>query len=228
MISAGYDEQQIAQIKSYTAGTDAYTYLFENHSVARIANESAAVTFRFGLAGSDNTQRALRIAYDIRWSKAPFFCLTDSFGVGWIACDSLSKEVITKTDAVSGSVGYYKAGEAMETYSGSIDLDDSDNNLLIGTFKMSGNKNTYAKTLGGTVEISSQSDSYNIYTIQIFVAYGHTTASIGLNPTFNLTGKKETTTITFTPSIKVTQEIILDDHHTFKYNSQEVWPDKDF
>ena len=43
----------------------------------------------------------------MKWSSCPVFTFTDSFGVGWIAADSSSHEVITKTDSSIASVQYY-------------------------------------------------------------------------------------------------------------------------
>lgn len=74
----GYNDTQIGLIKSYDLKMDAYNHIFKQGS--RASSESAKLTFRYGLAGSNN-KKTVKIAYDMKWSSCPVFTFTDSFGV---------------------------------------------------------------------------------------------------------------------------------------------------
>lgn len=67
---------------------------------------NATVRFLYGLAGNEGT-RAVTIAYDIKWSERPILAYTDSFGIGWIAANENSIEVVTKVDDVTGEIAYF-------------------------------------------------------------------------------------------------------------------------
>ena len=70
-----------------------------------IARSSATVKFLYGLAGSGSRQK-VTIAYDIKWSERPIYVGIDSFGIGWIAADSSSHQLATKTASAVGEVSY--------------------------------------------------------------------------------------------------------------------------
>ncbi|MGL5254297.1 MAG: hypothetical protein ACRC9L_04830, partial [Brevinema sp.] len=71
-------------------------------------------------------------------------------------------------------------------------------------------------------EISTQSGSYNIDTIQLFVSYGHTIISLNVNGDVTLDFTLTDSSVSFGASLDVTQDIMAEDKHTFKYNSQDV------
>lgn len=100
--SAGYNDSQIILIKNYDGESDALEYISTNARSATSTYTNPTLTFRYGLAGSNNTKKKVRVAFDITWSACPFFTLTDSFGIGWIVADSNSYELATKT---TGSIG---------------------------------------------------------------------------------------------------------------------------
>ena len=212
----GYNEQQIEIISSYECGEDAYNHIFSAENVTR---SNADLVFSYGLAGQ-NTKRDITIAYDIRWTACPFWTFTDSFGIGWIAADSQSHEVITKIDSSEATVQYYTpSGENAHLYR-DIEMNDFSNCVVIGNFLLGSAQGNYGQRIGGTTKISSQSGSYNIDTIQIFVAYGHTTLSIGIDLDVSLSFDLSESGISFGPSVEVNQEIMAQGHHTFKYNAQ--------
>ncbi len=214
----GYSKEQIELISSYEEGEDAYTHIFESAPGARSAAD-ADVTFRYGLAGN-NTRRDLTIAYDMKWSDCPFWTFTDSFGVGWIATDSMSKEVITKIDSCMAQVNYYTVdGEYAYLYR-DVEMNDFSNCVIIGNPILGSANGNYGKHIGGKTEISTQSGSYNIDTIQIFVAYGHTMMTFDLSWDVSLSFDISDIGISFGPSIDVEQEIMAQGKHTFKYNAQ--------
>lgn len=223
----GYSKEQIDVIKSYRMGEDAFSHVYRTSPNTRSASIfDAEVSFRFGLAGT-NTQKDIRIAYDITWSECPFWALTDSFGVGWIAADEDSKLVMTQIDYSEATVQYYDPDT--DEYAGlyrNVTMNDFSNCVVIGNPIMGSANGNYGKRIGGYTEISTQSGSYNIYTIQIFVAYGHTMISGTLASEVSLGWSKSETAITFVPSVEVTQEMMVQDKHTFLYSDNiTVWPE---
>lgn len=213
----GYNEEQISIITSYQEKDDAYNHIFVENG--RSASNSK-LTFRYGLAGN-NTRRDITIAYDIMWTTCPFWTFTDSFGVGWIAADSMSKKIMTKIDSCMAVVQYYDHNEEHAYLYRDVEMNDFSNCVIIGNPIMGSANGNYGKHIGGVTEISTQSGSYNIDTIQLFVAYAHTLMSISFNWEVSLGFDISDYGISFSPSIHVTQEIMTQDKHTFKYNSQD-------
>ena len=211
----GYNKKQIELIKSYSIGDDAYTHIFGQGS--RASNESAKLTFRYGLAGSNN-KKTVKIAYDMKWSSCPVFTFTDSFGVGWIAADNNSHEIITKTDSSIASVQYYTVDGQNAGLYRDIKMDKSANNVVIGNPILGSANGNYGKHISGVTQVSTQSGSYNMETIHIFVTYGHTTITLKPNVDVSLAYKKVDGIITFEP--RVTQSIMAKGDHTFRYNAQ--------
>lgn len=220
---AGYSEKQVAIIRSYEVGDDAFNHVFGISSTARAtAGSGAEVTFRYGLAGT-NTQRDIRIAYDITWSECPFWTFTDSFGVGFIAADKNSKQIMMKIDSSEATVQYYNP--STDEYAGlyrNVSMNDFSNCVVIGDPIMGSAQGNYGKRIGGVTNVSTQSGSFNIYTIQLFVAYAHTIISLDLNWDVSLGWSKSESAISFSPSIDVQQEMMVQDKHTFKYSDQTV------
>lgn len=211
----GYNDTQIGLIKSYDLKMDAYNHIFKQGS--RASSESAKLTFRYGLAGSNN-KKTVKIAYDMKWSSCPVFTFTDSFGVGWIAADSSSHEVITKTDSSIASVQYYTVeGQNAGLYR-DIAMDKSANNIVIGNPILGSANGNYGKHISGVTQVSTQSESYNMETIHVFVTYAHTTITIRPGVNVSLTYKKAEGIITFEP--RVTQSVMAKGDHTFRYNAQ--------
>lgn len=216
----GYNSEQIALIKSYKEGEDAYNHIFTSKSGTR-STVDADVTFRYGLAGS-NTRRDITIAYDMKWSDCPFWTFTDSFGVGWIAADANSHNIVTKIDSCMATVNYYSVNGVYANLYRDVEMDDFSNSVIIGKPILGSANGNYGKHISGMAEISTQSNSYNIETIQLFVAYGHTMLTFDLSWDVSLSFDITSTAISFSPSLDVTQEIMAQDKHTFRYNSQDV------
>ena len=102
----------------------------------------------------------------------------DSFGIGWIAADSSSHQLATKTASAVGEVSYCYASTGNSAgLSSSVDMDTSQSGGVVGTPVIINHQNTstYGKHISGTVGVGTQSNSSNMETIQIFVAYAHST-----------------------------------------------------
>ena len=214
----GYNSDQIDIIKNYTKGSDAYSYIHDNLDSRA---SSAELTFRYGLAGH-NDRRGVTIAYHMTWSKCPFWTFPDCFGVGWLAADSASHSLAMSIDSDSiecEAVYYYSAYNKPANIRKTVEINDFSNTVILGYPKMSDGNASYAKTISGVVDINTQSLSNNIDTVQLFVAYGHTTLVFGLDVDVSLGFNITDTAISFTPNVKTSQELIVSDHHTFKYNS---------
>lgn len=213
----GYNDKQVEIISSYNGGS-AFTHVFNQNGNQRSANSGAEVCFRYGLAGT-NTRKTVTIAYDILWSECPFFTFTDSFGIGWIAADVNSYELMMKTDSSMAQVDYYDPDTEEYAYLyRDVDMDTSSNNAVIGTPIMGSAQGNYGKHISGITQVSTQSDSYNLETIHIFVTYAHTTLEFTFNWEVALEWKKVAGVIQFLPKPRHT--IIAEGDHTFRYNSQ--------
>ena len=105
LVERGFSESQIAIIEEYDGIEDAFDYLYAPNERTGIARSSATVKFLYGLAGSGSRQK-VTIAYDIKWSERPIYVGIDSFGIGWIAADSSSHQLATKTASAVGEVTY--------------------------------------------------------------------------------------------------------------------------
>ena len=173
-----------------------------------------------GLAGSGSRQK-VTIAYDIKWSERPIYVGIDSFGIGWIAADSSSHQLATKTASAVGEVSYCYASTGNSAgLSSSVDMDTSQSGGVVGTPVIINHQNTstYGKHISGTVGVGTQSNSSNMETIQIFVAYAHSTVSVTFSADVALQWKQVGMSINFTPQKKTT--IIARGNATFKYNGQ--------
>lgn len=129
-----------------------------------IARSSATVKFLYGLAGSGSRQK-VTIAYDIKWSERPIYVGIDSFGIGWIAADSSSHQLATKTASAVGEVSYCYASTGNSAgLSSSVDMDTSQSGGVVGTPVIINHQNTstYGKHISGTVGVGTQSNSSNI------------------------------------------------------------------
>ena len=204
LVERGFSESQIAIIEEYDGIEDAFDYLYAPNERTGIARSSATVKFLYGLAGSGSRQK-VTIAYDIKWSERPIYVGIDSFGIGWIAADSSSHQLATKTASAVGEVSYCYASQ-----SGGV----------VGTPVIINHQNTstYGKHISGTVGVGTQSNSSNMETIQIFVAYAHSTVSVTFSADVALQWKQVGMSINFTPQKKTT--IIARGNATFKYNGQ--------
>ena len=154
----------------------------------------------------------------MKWSSCPVFTFTDSFGVGWIAADNNSHEIITKTDSSIASVQYYTVDGQNAGLYRDIKMDKSANNVVIGNPILGSANGNYGKHIRGVTQVSTQSGSYNMETIHIFVTYGHTTITLKPTVDVSLAYKKVDGIITFEP--RVTQSIMAKGDHTFRYNAQ--------
>lgn len=216
LLKKGYNFQQIRQIKNYSIEQDAYEYLYSN--ITNYKKDQPKVTFRYGLAGS-NTKKDITIAYDIKWSSCPLFTFTDNFGIGWIAADSNSYELVTKTNSTMAQINYYdpKTEKHSGTYR-NVSMNKSTNGVVIGSPIMGNAEGNYGKHMGGITKISTQSNSYNIDTIHVFVTYAHTGIAIGLDWGIGLDWEKVSGIISFTA--KPRQTVIAEGDYIFNYNSQ--------
>lgn len=219
-LQRGFSESQIAIIEEYDGIEDAFDYLYAPNERTGIARSSATVKFLYGLAGSGSRQK-VTIAYDIKWSERPIYVGIDSFGIGWIAADSSSHQLATKTASAVGEVSYCYASTGNSAgLSSSVDMDTSQSGGVVGTPVIINHQNTstYGKHISGTVGVGTQSNSSNMETIQIFVAYAHSTVSVTFSADVALQWKQVGMSINFTPQKKTT--IIARGNATFKYNGQ--------
>lgn len=220
LVERGFSESQIAIIEEYDGIEDAFDYLYAPNERTGIARSSATVKFLYGLAGSGSRQK-VTIAYDIKWSERPIYVGIDSFGIGWIAADSSSHQLATKTASAVGEVSYCYASTGNSAgLSSSVDMDTSQSGGVVGTHVIINHQNTstYGKHISGTVGVGTQSNSSNMETIQIFVAYAHSTVSVTFSADVALQWKQVGMSINFTPQKKTT--IIARGNATFKYNGQ--------
>lgn len=220
LVERGFSESQIAIIEEYDGIEDAFDYLYAPNERTGIARSSATVKFLYGLAGSGSRQK-VTIAYDIKWSERPIYVGIDSFGIGWIAADSSSHQLATKTASAVGEVSYCYASTGNSAgLSSSVDMDTSQSGGVVGTPVIINHQNTstYGKHISGTVGVGTQSNSSNMETIQIFVAYAHSTVSVTFSADVALQWKQVGMSINFTPQKKTT--IIARGNATFKYNGQ--------
>lgn len=99
-------------------------------------------------------------------------------------------------------------------------MDTSQSGGVVGTPVIINHQNTstYGKHISGTVGVGTQSNSSNMETIQIFVAYAHSTVSVTFSADVALQWKQVGMSINFTPQKKTT--IIARGNATFKYNGQ--------
>ncbi len=209
----GYTNSQIESIKDYDASMDALNYI-------KSGSQEAYVTFRYGLAGSDNTKKAVRIAYDIIWSKVPLFCFTDGFGIGWIATDKDSKELATiVTEVVSTGMVYSVDGsEWIGTREATLDTNTP--GIVAGEIALGKADGNYVKRIGGMIMVETQAGSYNLETIRIFVAYAHSYLFIETGIGVAIDFEKVGLNITFSP--KKRQEMLIRDNHTFRYSDLDI------
>ena len=83
-----------------------------------------------------------------------------------------------KTASAVGEVSYCYASTGNSAgLSSSVDMDTSQSGGVVGTPVIINHQNTstYGKHISGTVGVGTQSNSSNMETIQIFVAYAHST-----------------------------------------------------
>lgn len=201
LVERGFSESQIAIIEEYDGIEDAFDYLYAPNERTGIARSSATVKFLYGLAGSGSRQK-VTIAYDIKWSERPIYVGIDSFGIGWIAADSSSHQLATKTASAVGEVSYCYASTGNSAgLSSSVDMDTSQSGGVVGTPVIINHQNTstYGKHISGTVGVGTQSNSSNMETIQIFVAYAHSTVSVTFSADVALQWKQVGMSINFTP-----------------------------
>jgi hypothetical protein len=210
LLNRGFSDSQIELIKNYDGTTDALMYT---------AAASSTLTFEYGLAGT-GTRKQVKIAYHITWSSCPFWTFTDSFGIGWIAADSSSRELVTETVSAIGEVGYYTVDGSTKTGSRSISMKTNSNGVVTGNPIIGSAGGSYGKVISGVIDVKTQSGSYNMQTLQIFVAYAHTTVSVEIGVGVTLTWNKVNGAITFKPTSK--QTMMVQDYHNFTYNSQDV------
>lgn len=218
----GYNENQIKIIHGYKKGEDAYDHIFESQNNLTTMRSNATLRFRYGLAGH-SARRSVTIAYDMNWSSVPFWTFTDCFGIGWIVADADSKNLSMKIDNAIAQADYYDndTNQSAHIYE-DVPINDFSNSVILGYPDMAKSDNdrniVYPKHISGVTSISTQSNSNNIDTVQLFVAYGHTTLAIGIDVDVSLGFDISKFNISFVPNAKVHQEIIAQDNRTFNYD----------
>lgn len=88
-------------------------------------------------------------------------------------------------------------------------MDKSANNVVIGNPILGSANGNYGKHISGVTQVSTQSGSYNMETIHIFVTYGHTTITLKPNVDVSLAYKKVDGIITFEPRVTQSMDTIL-------------------
>ena len=109
----------------------------------------------------------------------------------------------------------------VQVYIVQLRIDTSKNGVVICTAPLlnHADTSTYGKHISGIINISTQSDSNNIDTVQIYVAYAHTTVKATFDWEVSLDFDKIGMSISFIPQPRTT--IIAEGHATFWYNSQD-------
>lgn len=217
----GYTLENIDIIKSYCDGDDAFTHVYGDNTTRAI---DAELTFRYGLKENDS-QRSVTIVYEIKWDDYPFWQFDDSYGIGWIAADKNSMPLATKIDKTEQKVEYYTCADETYIWDGYVETKTTSGRALVGVFDMSGpapayTPSNYGKIIQGTIKVSTQSNSNNIETIQIFVDYQHTIVSASFSWDVALTPNISDIAVSFTPSVSVNQIEMANGSHTFQYNSR--------
>lgn len=218
---SGYNDKQISTIMSYEEGEDAYNHIYNSGVMTRSTTDTSVI-FRYGLAGGNNTRRQVTIAYDMTWTSCPFWAFTDSFGVGWVAADNKSGYLATKIDSSMASVDYFTVDGENAGFNRDVEMDTFSNRAVIGNPVLGKAQGNYGKHISGITKVSTQSNSYNMDTIQVFVAYAHTMMTISFSWEVSLGVDISDTAIVFSVSPDVTQEMMVKDNHTFKYNADNV------
>lgn len=172
----GYGEELICTIKEYNEGEDAFNHLYGSQSTNAT---SATLRFRYGVAGTTNTKKAVQIAYDMAWSQRPVSTYTDAFFVGWTAADSTSNPVVTVIDKASASVDYCTTDGAYPT-SESLALEKYPN-YIIGKPVIGPNYVRYAHHISGAATVKTQSESYDMVSLTVYVRYAHTVKSLSVD-----------------------------------------------
>ena len=195
----GYNEEQIQAIHDYAEGEDAFTHFYGTLST----NAAATLTFKYGIAGSENTTKTVKLAYDMSWSNRPLYCFTDSFAVAWTAAGSTSNTLYTKVDESHVAV-QYGATNADSEYVDSVVT----SNHLQADFPMLNSKLNYANHISGYTMISTQSESYTMQSIQIYISYAHAVKKLELKDEVGISVGKDIT-FTFTLAFPTKQEWII-------------------
>ncbi len=218
---SGYNEKQISAIKSYEEGEDAYNHIYNSGAMTRSTAASTEVIFRYGLTG-DTSRRLVTIAYDMTWTSCPFWTFTDSFGVGWVAADKQSGYLATKIVSSIATVDYFTVGGENAGFHRDVEMNTFSNRAVIGDPLLGKANGNYGKHISGVTQVSTQSDSYNLETIQVFVAYAHTLMTVDFSWEVTLGVDISETTISFSLSPDVEQEMMVRDNHTFYYNNRNT------
>ena len=103
-----------------------------------------------------------------------------------------------------------------------VDMDTFSNRAVVGNPDLMHDYN-YGKHISGITEVSTQSDSYNMDTIQVFVAYAHTTMTVDISWDISLGVDIADSSISFSLSPDVSQEMMAEGNHTFHYYDRYTW-----
>ena len=99
-------------------------------------------------------------------------------------------------------------------------MDTFSNRAVVGNPDLMHDYN-YGKHISGITEVSTQSDSYNMDTIQVFVAYAHTTMTVDISWDLSLGVDIAASSISFSLSPDVS--MMAEGNHTFHYYDRYTW-----
>lgn len=206
----GMSDEEVKAVKNYDGISNPVEYIRVNQLA------SATITAEFGLAGSDISRKSTRIVCQTVWSEMPFFTFKDQVGITWLMADKNSKPLLAKIDSAESTVSYFKVSNDAFTRSVNV-TGDKDYRYYVTKYKISSDApiSEYAKKTLSIVEISTQSGSSNMETIQVGIYYGHST--IVLEPSFSISPGTEAP---FGVSISFSKGVdqLIKKFHTFNWN----------
>ena len=201
--AAGYSNMQIERIQ----GIDVHGTSVEQ----LLSSSSAYVTFQYGLITGLSDRNSVTIAYDIMWSECPLWTITDSFGVGWIAMNVDSLHVITDIDTVHAVVEYYTTDDEQTAYYRECEITEGGGCVIVAEFLLGSAMGNYGKHISGYLETSTANNSNNMYTMDIYVAYGHTYIYLTDFADYALDWITGEAGISFSPKPAIGHNLIFDD-----------------
>lgn len=204
----GYNQKQIKAIRNYKPNQNAIDY------ASTYSLSSAVVTCGFGPTLNTNT-RQMDIFYWASWNEAPIFCFDDVIGIAFVGADSASHPLAMKVDSIQAEGWYFAGGRKVfsrtlpsKQYTGYI------NTIIDMDFNISDIHN-YCEYAYGNVKISTQSNSYNLYSTNIRMTYGHTILDIGA-PKISYNFVSNSLSIVSNVSLRMQTE--YDEEVTYLYN----------
>ncbi len=179
----GYSNYQIKKLKEYDGTIDAIDYL-QSYS---LSNATLTLSFRPNFCNT----KSFYFNYNWLWSSPPIFQGTDIIAFTWVACTSSSSYISMKYDSTPWAYVHYYF-EDNDTYFTSFTVNPTyaigNCSLNIDMKKEVLDADFYPKIGEGYIELSTQSGSSNLYSIQILGAYGHSTITLFPSVSFDTSG----------------------------------------